>query len=96
MIQDINLQVYEMRKNGYTFAEIANALSCKMNWRMTNMSKHQYVYALYHGEYFIDIGSIQYLAKLLNVKPDTIRFYRSKSWQKRTPNGYAVVKLEDE
>ena len=26
MIQDINLQVYEMRKNGYTFAEIANAL----------------------------------------------------------------------
>lgn len=28
MIQDINLQVYEMHKNGYTFAEIANALSC--------------------------------------------------------------------
>lgn len=28
MIQDINLQVYEMRKNDYTFTEIANALSC--------------------------------------------------------------------
>lgn len=28
MIQDINLQVYEMRKNGYTFAEIADALNC--------------------------------------------------------------------
>ena len=27
MIQDINLQVYEMRKNGYTFAEIADALN---------------------------------------------------------------------
>lgn len=53
-------------------------------------------YALYHGESFIDIGSIQYLAKLLNVKPDTIRFYKSKSWQKRSPNGYALVKLEDE
>lgn len=26
MIQNINLQVYEMRKNGYTFAEIADAL----------------------------------------------------------------------
>ena len=26
MIQDINLQVYEMRKNGYTFVEIADAL----------------------------------------------------------------------
>ena len=28
MIQDINLQVYEMRKNGYTFAEIADVLNC--------------------------------------------------------------------
>lgn len=27
MIQDINLQVYEMRKNGYTFVEIADALN---------------------------------------------------------------------
>ncbi|KRK80106.1 hypothetical protein [Companilactobacillus nodensis] len=27
MIQDINLQVYEMRKNGYTFAEIADVLN---------------------------------------------------------------------
>ena len=27
MIQDINLQVYEMRKNGYTFIEIADALN---------------------------------------------------------------------
>ncbi|KRK90508.1 hypothetical protein FC88_GL001762 [Companilactobacillus futsaii JCM 17355] len=26
MIQDINLQVYQMRKNDYTFAEIANSL----------------------------------------------------------------------
>lgn len=26
MIQDINLQVYQMRKNDYTFAEMANAL----------------------------------------------------------------------
>lgn len=28
MIQDINLQVYQMRKNGYTFAEIADVLNC--------------------------------------------------------------------
>lgn len=27
MIQDINLQVYEMWKNGYTFVEIADALN---------------------------------------------------------------------
>lgn len=27
MIQDINLQIYEMRKNGYTFIEIADALN---------------------------------------------------------------------
>lgn len=27
MIKDINLQVYEMHKNGYTFVEIADALN---------------------------------------------------------------------
>ncbi|WP_369833383.1 hypothetical protein AB8P52_04095 [Companilactobacillus pabuli] len=27
MIQDTNLQVYQMRKNGYTFAEIADVLN---------------------------------------------------------------------
>lgn len=27
MIQDINLQVYQMRKNDYTFAEIADVLN---------------------------------------------------------------------
>lgn len=27
MVQDINLEVYQMRKNGYTFAEIADVLN---------------------------------------------------------------------
>lgn len=95
MIQDINLQVYEMRKNGYTFAEIANALSCKMNWRMTNMSKHQYVYALYHGDNFIDIGTIRELATKQKIKPESMSFYRSKEYEIRQPNGYKLVRVDD-
>ena len=84
-----------MRKNDYTFAEIADELSCKMNWRMTNMSKHQYVYALYHGDNFIDIGTIRELATKQKIKPESMSFYRSKEYEIRQPNGYKLVRVDD-
>lgn len=52
-------------------------------------------YALYHGDDFIGIGTVKYLAELINVKPATVNFYKSKTYQKRVPNGYKFVKLED-
>ena len=56
-------------------------------------------YALYHGEEFIDIGTIEYLAKLLNVKKRTIYFYSTPAYKKRVPDEskrYIVILLEDE
>ena len=54
------------------------------------------IYALYHGDKFIDMGSKEYLAKLLNVKVRTILFYSSHTYLKRNNgNGWIVVKVED-
>lgn len=55
------------------------------------------IYALYHGDKFIDLGTKEYLAKLLNVKVETILFYSSPTYLKRTDgNGWVVVKVEEE
>ena len=55
------------------------------------------IYALYHGDQFIDLGTKEYLAKLLNVKVETILFYSSPTYLKRTDgNGWVVVKVEEE
>lgn len=55
------------------------------------------IYALYHGDTFIDLGTKQYLAKLLNVNIKTISFYASAAYRKRTnDNGYIVIKIEDD
>lgn len=55
------------------------------------------MYALYHGDIFIDLGTKEYLAKLLNVKPRTITFYSTPTWLKRTNyNGYVVIRIEDD
>ena len=40
-------------------------------------------YALYKGDKFIDIGTKEYLAKLLNVRKETIEFYASPTQLKR-------------
>lgn len=54
-------------------------------------------YALYKGDKFIDIGTKGYLAKLLNVKKETIEFYASPTKLKRNrDNGYVVVRIDDE
>ena len=54
-------------------------------------------YALYKGDKFIDIGTKEYLAKLLNVKNETIEFYASPTQLKRVKdNGYVVVRIEDD
>lgn len=53
-------------------------------------------YALYHGDTFIDLGTKEYLAKLLNVRLETITFYMSKAHRSRTKdNGYIVIKIDD-
>lgn len=57
-------------------------------------------YALYKGDKFIDIGTLTYLAKLLNVDEKTIKYYSTPGYlmrcQKYNGNGnyLVVVKLD--
>ena len=55
------------------------------------------IYALYHGDNFIDLGTVDYLAELLKVKRRTILFYNSPTYKKRNNyNGYVVIKIDEE
>jgi len=55
------------------------------------------MYALYKGDYFIDLGTKRYLANLLNVKIETITHYMTPAHRKRTKdNGYIVIKIEED
>ena len=52
-------------------------------------------YALYKGDKFLTIGTIEELAAYLNVKRKTITFYASPTYLKRhNGNGYIVIKLD--
>lgn len=54
-------------------------------------------YALYHGDTFIDLGTKEYLAKLLKVQVSSINFYMSPTYRKRTnDNGWIVIKIEED
>ena len=58
------------------------------------MSKR--IYALYKGDNFIDIGTLEYLANLLGVKRKTIYFYSTPTYLKRVPdenNRYIVIEI---
>lgn len=55
------------------------------------------IFALYKGDKFIDIGTKEYLANLLNVRKETIEFYASPTQLKRNKdNCYVVVRIEDD
>ena len=52
-------------------------------------------YALYRGDEFLKIGTLEELANYLKVERRTILFYASPTYLKRTNgNGYVVVKLD--
>lgn len=61
------------------------------------MKKNMYVYALYKGDNFIDIGTREYLANLLGVTPKTISFYASPTQAKRYGNNcYICVRIKND
>ena len=51
------------------------------------------LYALYRGDEFLDIGTKYELAEKFDVKPETIVFYASPSYQKRTANGFVAERI---
>lgn len=55
------------------------------------------MYALYHGDNFIDLGTKEYLANKLGVAVRTITFYMSKTYRTRTGDrGWIVIKIEED
>ena len=53
-------------------------------------------YALYHGDTFIDLGTKEYLANLINVSINSITFYMSNTYKKRTNyRGWIVIRIKD-
>ncbi|MCM1052489.1 MAG: hypothetical protein NC483_00705 [Ruminococcus sp.] len=46
-----------------------------------------YEYALYKGDTFVDMGTADYLAELLNVRRETIKWLASPSARKRRRKG---------
>lgn len=40
-------------------------------------------YALYRGEEILSIGTINEIAEKNNIKPETLRFYKSPSYKNR-------------
>lgn len=54
------------------------------------------MYALYHGDNILTIGTIKELAKYLGVKERTIRFYSTPTYKERNKKGYLVIKIEED
>lgn len=54
-------------------------------------------YALYKGDKILSIGRIDEIAKEMKIKKETVYFYGSTAYTKRTSdNGRRLVKLDDE
>ena len=68
------------------------------------MQQKQAYYAVYQGDTFIDLGTIQELSERMGVKPDTLKFMTYPSYHKRLEKrncnyskGYMIViKIEED
>ena len=57
------------------------------------------IYAMYRGDNFIDLGTLDYLSKKFKVKKKTIGFYCSLAYKKRLKdysNAIWIIRLENE
>ena len=55
------------------------------------------IYAIYKGDKFINLGTLDELAADLNISKSTIKFYTTPSYEKREhKNRYVVIKIDDE
>lgn len=56
-------------------------------------------YALYKGDTYLIGGTLYQLAQYLNVRVETIRFYKSDAYKRRFKDyakRYIVIEVEDE
>lgn len=54
------------------------------------------VYALYNGDVFVDVGTLKELSRRNDRPVEWLRYNSYDSTKKRRPNGWAVVRLEDD
>lgn len=58
------------------------------------------IYALYHGDIFIALGTKKFLADYIGVNEKTISFYATETYKKRKKynfeNSYLVIEVEDD
>lgn len=55
------------------------------------------IYALYKGDEFLSLGTIKEIAKEMNIKESTIRFYNKPSYMKRAgKNARVIIKVEED
>lgn len=56
-------------------------------------------FGVYKGDKFITVGTADECAEVLNVKPDSVKFYASPTYKKRNKedgNSLVVFRLEEE
>lgn len=54
-------------------------------------------YALYKGDRFVDLGTADYLAGVMGIKSQTVRFLATPTYAKRRTEGCAIViRIDDE
>ena len=61
------------------------------------MSRKKYVYALYKGDEFIDLGTLEELAKKEGVKKHTILYYQTQAYKRKAKedkNRRVLIKIE--
>lgn len=62
--------------------------------------KQSHIYALYHGDKFIDLGTQQEISKRQNIKLKTLQFYGTNVYKKRIKgkeeNRYILIKIEED
>lgn len=62
--------------------------------------KQLHIYALYHGDKFIDLGTQQEISKRQNIKLKTLQFYGTNVYKNRIKgkeeNRYILIKIEGE
>ena len=52
-------------------------------------------FAIYKGDEFIDLGTLEYLASSLGVRKETILFYSTPTYKRRIKkNGLIVFRVE--
>lgn len=51
-------------------------------------------YALYQGDVFITLGTLTEISKETGIAEKLLKYYAFASYNRRHPNGRAVVKIE--